>query len=360
MSTNTTREASEWVVPGPPGAIVEKEGPRNGAASRRFVPGEGDVPGGGAANYGDGRVAQGFSPAGFPRRGEGARNNGGDGGAGDADYGVRSEQRGGQKPRPYETGRATQTDDAVGGAEEIGGQKPQVQGPALHKTGGANDNGDAAQAAQAAELGPNNERLHELQPRVVAALRDLMLEFRAEGLVARRHEIRRIKQARLFWQGLQYAWWNPNDMSWHLPFDSQMTDDQSAQEMPRYQFVTNLYQAFGLSFVALLSQDTPTTRFYPQSAQNEVDVAAAKAASDVADLIEQNNKVQQLLTGVGYYLWTDGKIGGYVRFVADGQRFGWHNEDLIEEATVKLGEDFYACPGCGAAVYADGTKVASD
>ena len=88
--------------------------------------------------------------------------------------------------------------------------------------------------------------------------------------------------------------------------------------MPRYQFVTNLYQAFGLSFVALLSQDTPTTRFYPQSAQNEVDVAAAKAASDVADLIEQNNKVQQLLTGVGYYLWTDGKIGGYVRFVG-----GW-------------------------------------
>src|ERR1700683_1076616 len=354
MSTNTTREASEWVVPGPPGAIVEKEGPRNGAASRRFVPGEGDVPGG-DADCGDGRVAQGFRPAGVPRPGE--RNNRGDGPAGDADYGMAAEERGGTGPG----------DD--GGAERRGGQKPQGQGPALHKTGvaavgendgGDNDNGDAAQAAQAAELGPNNERLHELQPRVVAALRDLMLEFRAEGLVARRHEIRHSKQTRRCCQGFQYAWWNPNDMSWHLPFDSQMTDDQSAQEMPRYQFVTNLYQAFGLSFVALLSQDTPTTRFYPQSAQNEVDVAAAKAASDVADLIEQNNKVQQLLTGVGYYLWTDGKIGGYVRFVADGQRFGWHNEDLIEEATVKLGEDFYACPGCGAAVYADGTHTNDD
>jgi hypothetical protein len=199
----------------------------------------------------------------------------------------------------------------------------------------------------ALKYGPNNERLAEAKPAVVAALRDLMLQFRAEGLVARRHEVRRIKQARLFWQGLQYVWWNPNQMSWQVPFQSQVGDGKALQEGMRYHFVTNLYQAFGLSFIALLSQDTPSTRFYPQSAQNEVDVAAAKASSDVAELIEQNNKVQQLLTGVGYYLWTDGKIGGYVRFVADGQRFGWHNEDIVEEATIKLGEDEYSCANCG-------------
>ena len=212
---------------------------------------------------------------------------------------------------------------------------------------GEDSNAGDGNVTAIAELGPNYERLADAKPSVVAALRDLMLGFRAEGLVARRHEIRRIKQARLFWQGLQYSWWNPNDMSWHLPFESGVADDSALQEMPRYQFVTNLYQAFGLSFISLLSQDTPTTRFYPQSAQSEVDVAAAKAASDVADVVEQNNKVQQLLTGIGYFLWTDGKIGGYVRYVADGQRFGWHNEDLVEEATIKLGEDEYVCPKCG-------------
>ncbi len=137
-------------------------------------------------------------------------------------------------------------------------------------------------------------------------------------------------------------------MNWHLPYESQIDRRSALQEMPRYQFVTNLYQAFGLSFISLLSQDVPATRFYPQSAQNEVDIAAAKAASDVAALIEQNNQVQQLLTGVAYYLWTDGKIGGYVRYVADGQRFGWHDEDVVEEVTIRLGEDEYACGQCGA------------
>jgi hypothetical protein len=198
------------------------------------------------------------------------------------------------------------------------------------------------------QLGPNNERLEELAPRLVNALRELVVQFRQEGLVARRNEIRRIRQARLFWQGLQYAWWNPQDMNWHLPWEAKIYDDSAMEEMPRYQFVTNLYQAFGLSFVSVISQDVPATRFYPQSTLSEADIDTAKAASQVAELVEQNNRVQHLLTGVGFYLWTDGKIGGYVRYVADGQRFGWHDELVIEERWVRLGSDAYVCGKCGA------------
>jgi len=208
-------------------------------------------------------------------------------------------------------------------------------------------------------FGPNNERLEQAAPRLVNALRELVVQFRQEGIVARRHEIRRIRQARLFWQGLQYAWWNPQDMNWHLPWEAKIYDDSALQEMPRYQFVTNLYQAFGLSFVSVISQDVPATRFYPQSTLNETDIETAKAASQVAELIEQNNRVQQLLTGVGFYLWTDGKIGGYVRYVADGQRFGWREELVLEERWVRLGQDAYVCPKCGAEVEVGGGHSAS-
>jgi hypothetical protein len=213
---------------------------------------------------------------------------------------------------------------------------------------------DGAPAANAQDalakqaLGPNNERLEDLRPDLVTALRELVVQYREEGIVARRHEIRRIRQARLFWQGLQYAWWNPQDMTWHLPYETKIYDDSAAAEMPRYQFVTNLYQAFGLSFISVLSQDVPATRFYPQSAQSIGDITTARAASQVCDLVEQNNRVQHLLTGVAFYLWTDGKIGGYVRYVADAQRFGSHDEPVIEEHFVPLGDDAYVCPECGA------------
>src|SRR5690349_18409977 len=197
------------------------------------------------------------------------------------------------------------------------------------------------------DLGPNNERLEDVKPELVHALRELVRQYRQEGVVARRHEIRRIRQARLFWQGLQYAWWNPNDMNWHLPFEQRFSDDRELEEMPRYQFVTNFYQGFGLSFIAVLSQDVPSVRFYPQSTQSLQDIAAARAASDVAQLVEQNNHVEQLLTSIGYFLWTDGKLGAYVRYVADGQRFGFHEENILEALEIPLGEDAYVCPQCG-------------
>jgi hypothetical protein len=196
------------------------------------------------------------------------------------------------------------------------------------------------------DLGPNNERLEDVKPELVNALRELVRQYRQEGIVARRSEIRRIRQARLFWQGLQYAWWNPNDMNWHLPYENRSSDDRQLEEMPRYQFVTNFYQGFGLSFIAVLSQDVPSVRFYPQSAQSLDDIGAARAASDVADLIERNNEVENLLSTIGYFLWTDGKLGAYVRYVADGQRFGFHEEQLLAALEIPLGEDKYVCPHC--------------
>ena len=212
-------------------------------------------------------------------------------------------------------------------------------------------NGDAALKGGATppptDLSPNNERLEDLKPELVNALRELVRQYREEGVVARRNEIRRIRQARLFWQGLQYAWWNPNDMNWHLPYENRSSDDRELEEMPRYQFVTNFYQGFGLSFIAVISQDVPSVRFYPQSNQSLEDIAAARAASDVAQLIEQNNHVEQLLTTIGYFLWTDGKLGAYVRYVADGQRFGFHEESVLAALEIPLGEDVYVCPECG-------------
>jgi hypothetical protein len=219
------------------------------------------------------------------------------------------------------------------------------EGVSYSGNGAGQQDADATDAL--VDLGPNNERLDDVKPEVVNALRELVRQYRQEGVVARRHEIRRIRQARLFWQGLQYAWWNPNDMNWHLPYENRSSDDRELEEMPRYQFVTNFYQGFGLSFIALLSSDVPSVRFYPQSSQSLQDIAAARAASDVAQLVEQNNHVEQLLTSIGYFLWTDGKLGAYVRYVADGQRFGFHEENILEALEIPLGEDVYVCPECG-------------
>jgi hypothetical protein len=203
----------------------------------------------------------------------------------------------------------------------------------------------------ATPFGANNEQLPE---KLQEALRRLVFQFSTESESTRRQEVRRIKQAHQFWRGLQYLWWSEQDQNWHLPFEQKMTDGSSIENLPRYEFVTNIYQAFGLSLVSVLSQDVPRVRFFPSSAQAEEDVAAAKAATEVAGLVERNNRVGNLIVDEAFQLWTDGKVGAYVRFVVDGQRFGFHPETEIGAREVRIGGDVYVCPECSAETSADG------
>jgi len=141
----------------------------------------------------------------------------------------------------------------------------------------------------AATLGANFERLEEARPELVNALRELVRQYREEGVVARRHEIRRVRQARMFWQGLQYAWWNPSDMNWHLPFEQKFSDDRSLEEMPRYQFVTNFYQGFGLSFVAVISQDVPSEERDPYLYETLTKIVSAVNAASANSGVDPAN-----------------------------------------------------------------------
>ncbi|HEX2776004.1 MAG TPA: hypothetical protein VHN10_05135, partial [Candidatus Acidoferrales bacterium] len=210
---------------------------------------------------------------------------------------------------------------------------------------GVNAEIDARANAGANAFGANNEQLPE---KLQEALRRLVFQFSTESESTRRQEVRRIKQAHQFWRGLQYLWWSEQDQNWHLPFEQKMTDGSSIEDLPRYEFVTNIYQAFGLSLVSVLSQDVPRVRFFPSSAQAEEDVAAAKAATEVAGLVERNNRVGNLIVDEAFQLWTDGKVGAYVRFVVDGQRFGFHPETEIGAREVRIGGDVYVCPECSA------------
>ncbi len=210
------------------------------------------------------------------------------------------------------------------------------------------------------KLGPNFENLEELNPTLVAELRKLVLAYRQEGIYGRRLEIRRIRQARLFWQELQYGWFDPFSMNWRLPFGTSGMQSQGAEQSEdygRFQFVTNFYQAFGLSFISIMSQDVPSVEFYPQSVDEDQDITAAKAATDATELIELNNRVAEMLTAVAYYLWTDGKIGAYVRYVADGERFGWQDMPNVQEGSAPLGQDVYECPQCQMEIPAQGMPL---
>lgn len=85
--------------------------------------------------------------------------------------------------------------------------------------------------------GANNEQLPE---RLQVALLRLVHQYSFESESTRRQEVRRIKQAHQFRRGLQYLWWNERDQNWHLPFEQKLSDGSPLEDLPRYEFVTNI------------------------------------------------------------------------------------------------------------------------
>lgn len=199
--------------------------------------------------------------------------------------------------------------------------------------------------APAQAYGPNNEQLPE---KLQSALKMLIDQFRIEGLVARRHEILKVRRARYYWQGIQYLWFDWNEFDWRVPTQGGFTpmDDKEQQEQPRYDYVMDAYQPFGLAFIAVGSSQAPTVHFFPQSANRSEDITAAKAASNAAALIEENNHIQLKMIDVWRWFWTDGKVGAYVRYVADKERFGEQALPQMSMGFSKLGEDGFLCPQC--------------
>jgi hypothetical protein len=195
---------------------------------------------------------------------------------------------------------------------------------------------------------PCNSQLPQTDPEVVQALKGIVMDVGKKSLVARRYQIRRVRRAELYWQSLQYLWTNPVDGQLYTPTEAQLFDDSALQDQPRYQFVTNIYQAYGLSFIAVAAQDIPDIAFFPEDPNDEDDVTAAKAANDVAELIQRNNDPEKIFWEMAYHAWTGGLIGIYVRYVTDGNKFGWDYLDDMDSGQVMLADGGYVCPDCGA------------
>lgn len=172
------------------------------------------------------------------------------------------------------------------------------------------------------QYGPNNENLPEdLQ----SELLNLLLQTSADSMIARRYQVLKCRKARYYWQGIQNIWFDFLSGDYRMPYQGgvMFPDDKDLQEQPRYDYVINVYQPFGLAFISTFAaQGPPTVVWTPRDVNRPEDVTFAKSAQYLAQLIEDNNQMQQKMLDAARLEWTDGIVGAYVRYVTDKERYG--------------------------------------
>src|SRR5208282_3366903 len=151
-------------------------------------------------------------------------------------------------------------------------------------------------------------------------LRDELMQldkaFVAEDRFARRMEVQDARRQRYFWRSLQNLYWDWSNSGWQVygpPGAGLNTSTDNQQKNSAVLYVTNIYQAFGRSIIAVLTQNTPTTRFFPENPNSQADLSMARAGNKMRRIIEHQNDAIHLMTRAAYYSWTDGRVGAWTR-----------------------------------------------
>ena len=174
----------------------------------------------------------------------------------------------------------------------------------------------------------------ELKESHISAVRELLKKQMMKEQAARREEILRVWEAELFWRGYQHLLLSTTGFGWE--FAGPGTGYGPGEQMVRSMFETNFYLAYGMSIVNALTRKVPTVKFEPNCPQEDADITAADAANKLVDLIKRNNDLLSLMSDMARFLYTDGRVCFYTRYVKDGQRFGFKKPD--EEQAVDVEE----------------------
>jgi hypothetical protein len=168
----------------------------------------------------------------------------------------------------------------------------------------------------------------DLPETLQAQLVSLARKFCEEDRYSRRLEVQECRRARFYWRGMQHLYWDYKSEGWQVLGPAGGSINTSAKlEESSVLYTTNIYQAFGLTIQAVLTQNMPSVRFEPQDPEDAADIATAKAGERYKKIVEHNNDPIKLLTELSYFTWTDGRFHGWVRW-AENKRTGANQETI--------------------------------
>lgn len=170
-----------------------------------------------------------------------------------------------------------------------------------------------------------------------------------EDRYSRLVEVKDVKQAEFYWDGRQYIWWSDQDKSWQLPSQAQAVSysDLDIDDMPRFEYVTNIYQSRGLGVIGATSTVPPRWKFFPDDADDADDIETADQKSKGARLIYKWNPIQVMMQDEVYHGYTGGFVCWYTRYVADGSKYGTDSVSNIGTSTIGGDDETIVCPECG-------------
>ncbi len=160
--------------------------------------------------------------------------------------------------------------------------------------------------------------------------------------------IRINKKLELYYKGYQRTFWSYIHNDWDSPdfpsFDPTLYNRNQEDIPDTTTKVFNVFRGYGESIISALAAGIPATKFFPENADNVIDIVTAKAFSKIVKKIEKENDASILFVKALYTLWISHFVAVY-NYAHQNPKFGFVTEEVTEQVEVPFKEVY--CPNCG-------------
>lgn len=170
-----------------------------------------------------------------------------------------------------------------------------------------------------------NTQFLDLTDQEKGAFKDLCVKAGKRDYPARLLEIVQVWEASLFYRGFQFLIPMRNG-GWSIPGES--SGYGPSMQMDLAGLPTNIYSAQAQILISTLTRAVPVVRFEPQDGNDDSAITASESAEKFIKVIERNNDLMAIQNDACRYLYNDSRFIYWSRYVKDGQRFGWEDEDV--------------------------------
>jgi hypothetical protein len=159
--------------------------------------------------------------------------------------------------------------------------------------------------------------------------RSIVSKLMLRDMYARIEEVKRSADGGFYWRNIFDACWSDLEMTW-LQASGPANGSGPNPGGTTATYPLNIYLATGRAFVKIIGHK-PDVHF-TASGESATAYRVKTSANYLLDEIESINADNDLFRDFARVAYTDGRYGIYTRWVTDGARFGYYDQDEVDES----------------------------
>ena len=177
------------------------------------------------------------------------------------------------------------------------------------------------------------KKLQRIPQEFQDAWRDLVTKIQNRDLFARIEEVKRAADGGFYWRNIFDAYWSDIQFTW---LNGAAPGNGGSNNQQSLTYPANIYQAEGRAFMKIVGHKPDI--HVEAAGDSDTSYSVAEGANHLLELIEDENDMTSLAQDFARIAYTDGRYGIYTRWVTDGSRFGYYDQDEVDEVTEGIGE----------------------